>query len=65
LQDAFYDLRSGVAHGTRVLQGDLEPWKFFDRRGRVEDDLYRRLQEVVRVAIKNWLWSQNPLHIKN
>ena len=63
LQDAFYELRSGLAHGTKVLQSDLEPWKFFDRRGQVENDIHRRLQEVVRIAIKNWLWSQNPLHI--
>jgi hypothetical protein len=64
LQDAFYELRSGLAHGSKVLQSDLEPWKFHDRRGQVEDDLHRRLQEVVRKAILNWLWSHNPLHIK-
>ncbi len=64
LQDAFYELRSGLAHGTTVLQSDLEPWKFHDRRGQLEDGLHRRLQEVVRIAITNWLWSQNPLHIK-
>ena len=60
LQNAFYELRSGLTHGSKVLQSDLEPWKFHDRRGQVEDDLHRRLQEVVRIAILNWLWSQNP-----
>lgn len=61
LQNAFYELRSGLAHGSKVLQSDLEPWKFFhDHRGQVEDDLHRRLHEVVRKAILNWLWSQNP-----
>jgi hypothetical protein len=60
LQDAFYELRSGLAHGSKVLQSDLEPWKFLDRRGQLEDGLHRRLHEVVRIAILNWLWSQNP-----
>jgi hypothetical protein len=64
LQDVFYELRSGLAQGSKVLQSDLVPWTFYDRRGQVEDDLHRRLQEVVRIAIMNWLWSQNPLHIK-
>ena len=64
LQDAFYALRSGLAHGSLVLQSDLEPWKFYDRRGQVEDDLHRRLHIVVRSAMLNWLWSQNPLDIK-
>jgi hypothetical protein len=62
LQDAFYELRSGLAHGAKVLQSDLEPWKFHDRRGQVEDDLHRRLQEVVRNALLNWLLSHNSLH---
>jgi hypothetical protein len=64
LQDAFYELRSGLTHGSKVLQSDLEPWKFYDRRGHVEDDLHRKLRRVVRIAIMNWLWSQIPLHIK-
>ena len=65
LQNAFYELRSGLAHGSKVLQSDLEPWKFFhDRKGQVEYELHGRLHEVVRIAILNWFWSQNPLHIK-
>jgi hypothetical protein len=55
LQDAFYDLRSGLAHGSKVLQPDLEPWKFFDRRGAVEGELHRTLHSVVRIAMLNWL----------
>jgi hypothetical protein len=62
LQNAFYELRSGLAHGTKVLQSDLEPWKFHDRGGQLEDDLHRRLQEVVRIAILNWLGSPEPAH---
>jgi hypothetical protein len=65
LQKAFYELRSGLAHGAMVLQSDLEPWTFHHHRGRLEDDLHRRLQQVVRIAILNWLRSQNPGHIKS
>jgi hypothetical protein len=65
LQNAFYELRSGLAHGSKVLQSDLEPWELsYDQKGRVEDDLHRRLQRVVRTAILNWLWSQNPCRSK-
>jgi hypothetical protein len=59
LQNAFYELRSGLAHGKKVLQADLEPWKsFHDEAGRHEDSLQRGLQKLVRIAILNWLWSQ-------
>jgi hypothetical protein len=60
LQDRFYELRSGLTHGSNVLQSDLEPWNFYDRKGHVEDDLHRKLHRVVRSAILNWLWSQKP-----
>ena len=58
LQETFYELRSGLAHGTKVLQSDLEPWTFFHRKGDAEDEIHRRLQEVVRIAISSWLRGQ-------
>jgi hypothetical protein len=62
LQQAFYELRSGISHGAKVLQSDLEPWTFLHRRGQLEDNLHRRLQQVVRTAIMNWLCSQSAQH---
>jgi hypothetical protein len=60
LQHALYELRSGLTHGSKILQADLEPWKFQDRRGQVEDDLHRKLASLVRLAIMNWLSCKNP-----
>jgi hypothetical protein len=53
---AIYQIRSQLAHGTDLLQADLEPWNFLvdgkeEEQGRLQSNLF----SIARLAIYNWL----------
>jgi hypothetical protein len=45
LQVAFCSTRSGITHGSSLLQADLEPWKFLDYSGTEEQLRHSKLYE--------------------
>ncbi|MBO3752158.1 hypothetical protein J5X84_39370 [Streptosporangiaceae bacterium NEAU-GS5] len=58
-REAFYDLRSKIAHGSRLLHFDLrEEWSEFHPVSADEDTQIRQLQGMCRVALVNWLLAQ-------
>jgi hypothetical protein len=51
-------VRSQLAHGSDLLQADLEPWSFFlDVKRQEQSRLQENLSYIVRVAIYVWLLS--------
>jgi hypothetical protein len=50
-----YDIRSGILHGSDLMQLDqdlafgFDPWDFN------ESELQRDLSSITRIAIRNWL----------
>lgn len=54
-----YGIRSKLAHGVDLLQGDLKPWTFSMNAKQDEQNLlHRNLHFISGVAIYNWLWSK-------
>lgn len=53
-----YNVRSQLAHGSNLLQADLEPWNFFlDVKRQEQYYLQRNLDYIVGIAIYIWLLS--------
>ena len=53
-----YQVRSQLAHGSDLLQADLEPWSFLlDVKRQEQSRLQENLSYIVRVAIYVWLLS--------
>jgi len=51
-----YQVRSQLAHGSDLLQADLEPWKFFlDVKRQEQYHLQRILSYITGIAILFWL----------
>jgi hypothetical protein len=51
-----YHVRSQLAHGSDLLQADLEPWNFFlDLKRQEQYHLQRNLYFIVGITIYSWL----------
>jgi hypothetical protein len=51
-----YHFRSLLAHGSELLQEDLEPWNFMmEAKANEQRTLQYNLFSIVGVAIYNWL----------
>jgi hypothetical protein len=52
----FYSTRSSIAHGSRLLLGDLFGWGASNARA-AEEQSFHELQEAARRIIVRWLWD--------
>lgn len=59
-----YELRSGILHGSELMQLDQDSAFGWDPPGWNEDELHRELWGITRIAMRNWLTSP-PLNTKN
>ena len=57
-RNEMYKLRSGIVHGTNLMQIDQDRDFGWDPPGWDERELHRQLWTVTRVALRNWL--RNP-----
>jgi hypothetical protein len=52
---AMYGLRSGILHGSRLIQMDQEGYFGWAPPARNDDEMMRELWSLTRLAIRNWL----------
>jgi hypothetical protein len=57
-RDQMYDLRSGILHGSELMEMDQDRGMGWDPPGEEDRDLISELWTVTRIAVRNWL--RNP-----
>src|SRR6266567_3827883 len=55
LYKKYYPLRSGLTHGSALLDADLRPWAFTSEKSQEEYMIRLALHNTVRISIINWL----------
>lgn len=58
-RDDVYQLRSGILHGSKLMQLDQDLDFGWDPPWWNEDNLYRKLWGLTRIALRNWLNSSS------
>jgi hypothetical protein len=55
-----YELRSGILHGSDLMQMDQDLAFGWDPPGWDEDELHKELWSITRLGLRNWLWKSAP-----
>ena len=61
-RDMMYSLRSGILHGSKLMQFDMDRSIGWDPPGWNEKELHDELWQLTRRALRNWLWSRPGVH---